>query len=129
MEQQSKPSWLDKSAKALALPGFLLALFSVGWQVYAYQESREESPMVRASLTQELKGEHLQFNRDTRGKVTIEVTNLGKRTMQIKSITLSAWKHVWGPAQPGGEESHIFTGNRANLIETNELGLCEVPDI
>jgi hypothetical protein len=95
MEQQSKPSWLDKSAKALALPGFLLALFSVGWQVYTYRESREESPMVRASLTQELKGDHLQFNRDRHGKLTIEVTNLGNRTMQIKSITLSAWKRVW----------------------------------
>jgi hypothetical protein len=51
MEQQSKPSWLDKSTKALALLGFLLALFSVGWQVYTYRESHEESPMVRASLT------------------------------------------------------------------------------
>jgi len=95
MEQQSKPSWLDKSTKALALLGFLLALFSVGWQVYTYRESHEESPMVRASLTQELKGDHLLFNRDRHGKLTIEVTNLGKRTMQIKSITLSAWKRVW----------------------------------
>ncbi len=95
MEQLSKPSWLDKSAKALALPGFLLALFSVGWQVYTYRESREESPMVRASLTQELKGDHLQLNRDRHGKLTIEVTNLGNRTMQIKTIALSAWKRVW----------------------------------
>jgi len=95
MEQQSKPSWLDKSAKALALPGFLLALFSVGWQVYTYRESREESPMVRASLTQELSGDHLPLNRDRHGKLTIEVTNLSTRTMQIKSITLSGWKRVW----------------------------------
>jgi len=95
VEQQTKPSWLDKSAKALALPGFLLALFSVGWQVYTYRESHEESPMVRASLTQEWKGGHLQFNRDRHGKLTIEVTNLGKRTMQIKNITLSGWKRVW----------------------------------
>ena len=93
--EQSKPSWLDKSAKALALPGFFLALFSVGWQVYTYRESHEESPMVRASLTQEMKGDHLQFNRDRHGELTIEVTNLGNRTMQIKTITLSAWKRVW----------------------------------
>jgi hypothetical protein len=95
MELQSKPSWLDKSAKALALPGFLLALFSVGWQVYTYREGHEESPMVRASLTQELKVDHVQFNRDRHGKLTIEVTNLGNRVMQIKSVTLSAWKRVW----------------------------------
>jgi len=43
MEQQSKPSWLDKSAKALALPGFFLALFSVGWQVYTFRESHEKA--------------------------------------------------------------------------------------
>jgi hypothetical protein len=95
MEQQSKPSWLDKSAKALALPGFLLAIFSVGWQVYTYRESHEESPMVRASLTQELIGDHLPLNRERHGKLTIEVTNLGNRIMQIKTITLSAWKRVW----------------------------------
>lgn len=51
--------------------------------------------MVRASLTQEEKIDNLQFNRDRHGTLTIEVTNLGKRTMQIKNITLSAWKRVW----------------------------------
>jgi hypothetical protein len=95
MEQQSKPSLFDKTAKVLALPGFLMDQYSVGWQVYTYRESHEESPMVRATLTQELKGDRLEFNRDTDGKLTIEVTNLGKRTMQIKSVTLSGWNRVW----------------------------------
>jgi len=94
-ENPGKLSLFDRLTKSLGILGFLLALFSVGWQVYTYRESHEESPMVRASLTQELKGDHLQFNRDRHGKLTIEVTNLGKRTMQIKNITLSAWKRVW----------------------------------
>src|SRR5438876_1298816 len=119
MEQQSKPSWLDKSAKALALPGFFLALFSVGWQVYTYRESHEESPMVRATLTQEMKGDHLQFNRDRHGKLTIEVTNLGKRAMQIKSITLSAWKRVWVLHSPN-EKSPTFS------LETGHTLLSEI---
>src|SRR5260370_37481984 len=79
MEQQSKSSLLVKSAKALALPGFPLALFSLVCQLYTYRESHEESPMVTASLTQELNGDHLQLNRDRHGKLTIEVTNLGNR--------------------------------------------------
>ena len=95
MEQQEKSSLFDRLTKPLGIMGFLLGLFSVGWQVYTYRESHEESPMVRASLTQELKGDHLQFNRDRHGELTIEVTNLGNRTMQIKTITLSAWKRVW----------------------------------
>jgi hypothetical protein len=96
MEQQNKPSLLEKVAKLLAIPGFFLALFSVGWQVHTYRESHEESPMVRGSLTQEFTTSILKgFNRDKHGKLTIDITNLGSRTMLVKNVTVSAFNRVW----------------------------------
>lgn len=91
MEQENKPR-LDLTTKVFAILGFFLALGSLSWQIYTYRDTHEESPMVRGSLTQEV-GE--KFNRDRHGMLTIKVTNLGKQKMQIKSITLSAFKRVW----------------------------------
>lgn len=94
-----KPSWLDRFAKALAVPGFLLAVCSLGWQIYTYRESHEEAPMVQGSLEvtwTRLHGDIEQLYRSGKnGKLVIEVTNIGQRTMQVKSVTLSAFKRVW----------------------------------
>src|SRR5260370_7688798 len=51
MEQQSKSSLLDKSAKALALPGFLLALFTLGCHSYPYPKSHEQTQTFPPSPT------------------------------------------------------------------------------
>ena len=96
----SKSPWFERLSKLLALPGFLLALFSVGWQVHIYKETHEESPMVRGSLTQEVRGMGLELNKDKHGKLEIEVTNLGRQTMQVKSITLSGWGRTWNMYSP-----------------------------
>jgi hypothetical protein len=88
---QDKTSLFDRFAKALAVPAFLLAVLSLGWQVYTYQESHEESPRIHGSVTQTGK----QLNPDKDGKLSIQITNLGKRTMQIKTVTLSGWNRVW----------------------------------
>ena len=91
MAHQNKTSLFDRFAKALAVPGFLLAVLSLGWQVYTYQESHEENPRILGSVTQTGK----QLNPDKDGKLSIQITNLGKRTMQVKTVTLSGWNRVW----------------------------------
>ena len=91
MAHQNKTSLFDRIAKALAVPGFLLAVLSLGWQVYTYQESHEESPRIHGSVTQT--GGHV--NPYKNGELSIQITNLGKRTMQIKTVTLAGWNHIW----------------------------------
>lgn len=93
MEQQRKFSLFDWFTKPLGVLGFLLGLFSVGWQVYTYRESHEESPLVRVSPVLNV-NEGTRFAIKPHGEITVEVTNLGQRTMQVKSITLFAGKRV-----------------------------------
>lgn len=91
MPLTNKTSLFDRVAKALAIPGFLLAVLSLGWQVYTYQESHEENPRILGSVTQTGK----QLNPDQNGTLFFQITNPGKLTMQIKMVTLSGWNRVW----------------------------------
>jgi hypothetical protein len=125
----SREKWTVRAALIAVGISALSALFT-GWQAYeAHQAAnREESPMVRASLTQEVR-EGIRPNTDRHGKLSIEVTNLGHRTMQLKNITLSAWKRVWIVLAPDKKEAHGVTGHRANVFPPNRVGLHEVPNI
>jgi hypothetical protein len=89
-----KFSWWDRIVKGVGVLGFLLACFSLVWQIYTHRESEKENPMVNGSLTQEL-GPKLEFNKDKRGTLGIEITNLGPRTMEIKNVTLAAGANTW----------------------------------
>lgn len=88
----------DLVARTTAVIGTLLGLFGLWlsysnyrWQQNTYQESHEESPRIHGSVSQTGK----QLNPDKLGRLYIQITNLGKRTMQIKTVTLSGWNRVW----------------------------------
>lgn len=89
--KDDKPSWLDRLVKALAVAGFLLGLWNLGWQIFTfrwqkeiYEESVAERILARLSASR-------TFNKkgwDAKGEVAVEVVNIGSRPLYLKSVVI-----------------------------------------
>jgi len=97
-EKHSSPDWFARGAAALGIVlsmlGFGLAYTNYRWQKEIYQENTAERILVRVGISRPVK-DLGPFALNPNGEVTIEVVNIGLRSLYIKKVEIQIQNNIF----------------------------------